>query len=715
MSALTSWILGHRRLVALCWLIVVIISLAGTTAASNSLTQSTASPGQPGYRANAAVLQTYGNGGDNPPLVPVITLPAGTTVGSSGVRAQLGATLANVQRSVPHLRIVSYASTSSRLFVSADGRTTFALIFLPVSPLTGDTSPAANAVAQILRRTAIRGAPFHVTGLDALSVGGGGGGNSALVETLLGGVGALLVLAFVFGSLLAFVPLLMAVVAIPTTFLLVWGLTTITDISFIVEYLISLIGLGIAIDYSLLIIMRWREERAAGRENLAAVRRAMETAGKAVVVSGSTVAIGLLALVVLPVPFLRSVGLGGLLIPAVSVLVATTLLPVVLSVAGPRLDWPRRDMPRQSRFWTRWGRALVRRRWIAAGAAVLILAAIAAPALSLQLGRPQASALAQSGDAYLGLQALGTAGIGPGPLCPMEVLVHSGDAGMLADRIVALPGVRGAVAPTGPGWHAGGTALALALPAADGSSASGLATLDRVRQLAQASPGGGQVAGPTAQTADMLSAIYGNFPLIVALLSVVTFVLLARAFRSLLLALKAVVLVLVSVGAALGFMTFVWQQGHGSELWGVSATGGVNAWIPVLVFAFLFGISMDYEVFLLARMREEYDRRRLTDEAVVAGIGSTGRLVTSAALILCLAFLALASAPDVGIKIIATGLAAGIVLDATVIRMLLVPALVSLLGSWNWWLPTALARILRVRPAPLQDVPPDKWPLDPAV
>jgi len=715
MSTLTRWILGHQRLVALCWLFVALISLASTAAANKALTPGTAFPGQPGYQANAAILRTYGNGGDNPPVLPVITLPVGTTVDSPGVRAQLGAVMARLQRSAPGVRIVSYASTGRRLFVSSDGRTTFALVFLPVSPLTGDTGPAQHAVARVLGGVTIRGAPFHLTGIDALQLGGGIGGNSTLVETLLGGVGALLVLAFVFGSLLAVVPVLMAMVAIPSTFLLVWGLTTVTSISFIVEYLISLIGLGIAIDYSLLIIMRWREERAAGLENLAAVQRAMETAGKAVVVSGSTVAIGLLALVVLPVPFLRSVGIGGLLIPAVSVLVATTLLPVVLAAGGPRLDWPRRTVPRGTGFWTVWGRLLVRRRWIGAGAAALILAVMTIPALSMQLGHPQASSLAQSGDAYVGLQALVTAGIGPGPLSPMEVLAQGGDAGMLADRLAHLPDVRGAIAPAGAAWHAGGTTLAVVLPSVDGASPRGMAVLDHVRQLVQASSSSGQVGGPTVQSADLLSATYGNFPLIVALLTVATFVLLARAFRSLLLALKAVALVLVSVGAALGVMTFVWQQGHGSGLWGVSATGGISAWIPVMVFAFLFGISMDYEVFLLARMREEYDRHGSTDGAVVAGIGGTGRLVTSAALILCFAFVALSSAPDVGIKIIATGLAAGIVLDATVIRMLLVPALVSLLGSWNWWLPTTLARALRVRPAPLKNAPLDEWPLDRAI
>jgi RND superfamily putative drug exporter len=186
----------------------------------------------------------------------------------------------------------------------------------------------------------------------------------------------------------------------------------------------------------------------------------------------------------------------------------------------------------------------------------------------------------------------------------------------------------------------------------------------------------------------------------IALIALITFILLARAFRSLLLPLKAVILNVISVGAAWGVLNLVWQSGHGSHvIWGISATGSITAWIPLMVFAFLFGLSMDYEVFILARMREEYDATGSTDTAVVRGIGRTGRLVTSAALILFLAFVSLASGPETEVKVLATGLAAGILLDATVIRALLVPAVVSLFGRWNWWLPKLPARLLRVEPS----------------
>jgi RND superfamily putative drug exporter len=194
----------------------------------------------------------------------------------------------------------------------------------------------------------------------------------------------------------------------------------------------------------------------------------------------------------------------------------------------------------------------------------------------------------------------------------------------------------------------------------------------------------------------------------VGLITLTTFVLLARAFRSLLLPAKAVALGVLSVAAVWGVMTLVWQQGHGSEeIWGIAATGSLPSWMPLMVFAFLFGLSMDYEVFILSRMREEYDRTGSTDAAVIRGIGRTGRLVTSAALILFLAFVSMASGPETDMKIIATGLAAGILLDATVIRALIVPALVSVMGRWNWWLPRWPARLLRVEPS----IPPKPAPV----
>ncbi len=238
------------------------------------------------------------------------------------------------------------------------------------------------------------------------------------------------------------------------------------------------------------------------------------------------------------------------------------------------------------------------------------------------------------------------------------------------------------------------------MPIPDSADDAGKAALDDVRGTAHAVGDDVRVGGQPAANDDFIDAVYGSFPLMIALITITTFILLARAFRSLLLPLKAILLNILSVAAAWGVLVLVWQHGYGSELiFGIEATGAIPSWMPLMIFAFLFGLSMDYEVFILSRMREEYDRTGSTETAVVQGIGRTGRLVTSAALILFLTFTAMASGPGTDLKMMATGLAAGILLDATVIRALIVPAVISLMGRWNWWLPEWPARLLRVEPS----------------
>jgi RND superfamily putative drug exporter len=702
MTLLTRWTLSHKLVVVGFWVIMTIVGFASASSATNALSQKFSLPGKEGYEANLSILRTYGADPTNPPFVPVVTLPAGTTVRSPGVTAQLTKVFDRIAARSHGARIVSYASTGNPAFVSRDGRTTFGLVYAVEGLGFSGPTKAQDAIVAALRGATIAGSPVHLTGLDPLATGGGGGGSgpSVLVEALLGGVAALLVLIFVFRSFMALMPLLMAVVAIPTTFLLVWGLTTITDISFIVEFLVSLIGLGVAIDYSLLVVLRWREEHTAGVPNDEAVMRAMQTAGKSVIFSGTTVAIGLLALLVLPVPFLRSVGYGGALIPLVTVLVAVTLLPVLLATIGPRLDWPRVGGLEAGRWWTAWAQLIVRRRWFAALAGVVILGTLVASATTIVLGQTRADALTKTGDAHTGLVALERSGIGVGPLSPFEILIGEAQSAHLVKQLQGISGVHGVVAPHTLSWRRGGTALIDVLPTVDSVSAAGHDVLNRVRTVAHAQPGGAQVGGQAAQNFDFIDAVYGNFPLILGLIALITFVLLARAFRSLLLPLKAVILNLLSVGAAFGVMVLMWQNGYGSEaIWGIKSTGAITSWVPIMVFAFLFGLSMDYEVFILARMREEYDANGSTNGAVIRGVGRTGRLVTSGALILFFSFIALASGPETDIKVIGTGLAAGILLDATIVRMLLVPALVSLFGRWNWWLPHLPARVLRVAPS----------------
>ena len=707
MSSLTRWVLAHKKTVVLTWILLTIAGVAAAGPASDALDPEFSVPNKEGWETNQTIAQHYrGTGGDTMPLVPVVTLPKGTSADSPAVKADLAKVDRELHQALPGSRVASYASTGDKTFVSKDGRTTFALIYPTPDPDSafGENPKAEKAASAALRGATVAGQPVHLTGFDALfeDSGADSDGPGLLLEAMLGGLGAFAVLLFVFASALAIVPILMAVVSIMTTFLLLLGLTELTSVSPIVQFLIALLGLGIAIDYSLIVVSRWREERSHGRSGDEAVQTAMETAGRAVVFSGITVAIGLLALIALPLPFLRSMGYGGMLIPLVSVLVAITLLPVVLAKAGSRLDWPhRRTDDKASRAWTRWAVFVTRRRWLAAGVGMAIILALVIAATGLQLGASDADTVAKSGDAKTGLVALEKSGIGEGALLPHEILVTGNtNPGDVASAVADVEGIHGAVAPDSQQWRRDGTALVEAVPVPDSGTSEGEATLDGVRDAAHAVGPDVLVGGQPASNADFIDAVYGSFPLMIALITITTFILLARAFRSLLLPAKAILLNILSVAAAWGVLVLVWQHGYGSEaIWDIQATGSIPSWMPLMIFAFLFGLSMDYEVFILARMREEYDRTGSTEQAVIVGLGRTGRLVTSAALILFLTFVAMASGPGTDLKMFATGLGAGILLDATVIRALIVPAVIALMGRWNWWLPTWPARLLRVEPS----------------
>jgi putative drug exporter of the RND superfamily len=705
MKQLTRRVLRHRRLVAVGWILLTLIGMVAAGPASEALDQRFSVPGREGWETSQQILEIYGNGGESPPLVPVVKLPEGMTVDSPEARDDLADVERIAKKAVPGSRVAGFGTTGDPAFNSEDRGTSFVYVFPPRSddPFAGNVD-AQRALRHDLAGFEVAGAPVRVTGYDALydSSGDADEGPGVLLEAMIGGVGALIVLIFVFGSALALVPLAMAICSVLTSFLLLWGLTTITDVSPIVQFLVALIGLGVSIDYALLIVVRWREEIERGLSNDEAVVAAMGTAGRAVVFSGTTVAVGLLALIVLPLPFLRSMGYGGMLIPLVATLVAITLLPVVLASIGPRLDRRRiRKRDRSQAFWEGWAQGVVKHRALSAFSALAILAALLVAATTLNFGNADPDTIAKAGQAKEGLAALDESGIGKGAIAPIETLVPDDFANRVNGREGSAKGVHAAVAPFVPGWQKQGYGIVLAIPHEGDESAAGRDTVQAVRAAAHSVTSEARVGGTGPLNADFIDAVYGAFPLMIALISVLTFLLLARAFRSVLLPLKAVVLNVLSVGAAWGVIALVWQHGHGSEeIWGIAATGSIAAWIPLMIFAFLYGLSMDYEVFILARVREEYDKTGDTDEAVVYGLARTGRLVTSAALILFLAFGALASGPETDVKILATGLAAGILIDATVIRALLVPAVVSMFGKWNWWLPPSMAKVLRVPPSP---------------
>jgi RND superfamily putative drug exporter len=417
----------------------------------------------------------------------------------------------------------------------------------------------------------------------------------------------------------------------------------------------------------------------------------MTHAGRSVIVSGSTVAVGLLSLVILPLPFIRSMGIGGMLIPAVSVIAAITLLPALLAVLGENIN-SIRVMPKrfvdsghpEDGMWGRWARLVLRRPWPVAITGIVIVAVLAGIGTQLNPNESQLKNFPGTGTAIAGRQMLADANISAGVMKPFDVLVeNNSDPSAIAAKVSKVDGVTGAAVPAG--WRHGSDSIVEAFPAVDGAAPGIQTIVDRVNKSLQGT--GGTLGGTSAVDRDFVHAVYGNFPYVLAFVLILTLVLLARAFRSIVLPIKAAILNLVSLGAAFGIVVFVFQEGHGSSLWNITATQSITAWIPLMIFAFLFGLSMDYEVFMLTRMREAYDETGSTEKAIERGLARTGKLVTSAALILMFAFLVLSSSPGFEIKEFAIGLAAGIIFDATVIRALLVPSLMRLLGPANWWLP----------------------------
>ncbi len=713
LERLGHFVVRRRRYVIAAWVGLVIFGMIGAGQVSNRWQENFSIPGYSAYEANQRALHSLGTGAQVP-LVAVFH-SNGDVTKDRGIAKAISAG----QKADGGSRVSSFYSTGSDAYVSGDRHTTFAEIYPPGLPKFS-TSGAIPRVRAALKQAAPAGVTAHLTGIEPLNTASGSGnGPSLAVEILLGTVGALLVLLFVFGTLPAvLMPLAVAASSILTTFGVIWLVTYVTDVSVIVQFLIALVGLGVAIDYSLLMIFRFREELAKGEEGEEAIAATMRRAGRSVVVSGSTVAIGLLSMIILPLPFIRAIGIGGMLIPAVSVLASITLLPALLSLLGERIN-KIRLLPKRFHageyvdegFWGRWAGIVIRRPVVTAGIGLLIVAALLVPASKLNPANAQAKDLPGSGDAIDGRDALTAAQITPGVLEPYVVLAEHGptqkNLNLLVSKLDRTPDVAAAVAPKGSGWRGHGNALVESFPSVDAESKMSRGTISDLQNdvlpAAQAQIDHSvqlTLGGAAPENRDFVHAVYGNFPYVLAFVVVLTFLLLARAFRSLLLPLKAVLLNLVSLAAAYGIVVFIFQEGHGAKaIWGVEATGAIQSWIPLMVFAFLFGLSMDYEVFMLTRMREAYDETGRTPQAIQLGLMRTGKLVTSAALVLMFAFFSMSTGPGVDIKQFGIALAAGIIFDATVIRALLVPSIMRLMGRWNWWLPPGPAKMLRVAPS----------------
>src|SRR4051794_31331728 len=546
---------------------------------------------------------------------------------------------------------------------------------------------------------------------------------------------ALAVLLAVFGlSLAATIPFLFAAATITGTLGIVFVIAHHLTMATYVTNLVQLIGLGIAIDYSLLIVYRFREELERGGSKDDAIVRTMETAGRAVMFSGATVAIGLALLLFMPLPFIRSMGVGGFLIPLVSLVAAATLQPALLSVYGRRgtkrahvAEWLRRKGLRVPHFagpdvehgyWARLARAIMGRpvAFFAIGASALLLAAI--PAIALKLTPGSAQGIPQTPSSVRGLNVLRVA-VGPGALSPTQI-VFDGQGRTLRNAATqnALTRLQEGlardpeVAFVQRGASRRFTAFAYEQMIVAGKHEYGdepsQAFAHRLRdKLTPAADFPRYVrvyaGGGPPQGVDFLTRSYDTFPWLVLAVLVLTYLLLMRAFRSLLLPLKAVLLNLLSVGASYGMLVVFFKWGVGDSLAGLYQFPQVEGWIPIFLFAMLFGLSMDYEVFLVSRMRETWDEEHDNVRAVSYGLERTGMIITAAAIIMVAAFSGFVAGSIVGLQQFGLGLAVAILVDATIVRALLVPALMAWFGRWNWWLPARLARVVRVKPSPLTE------------
>ena len=506
------------------------------------------------------------------------------------------------------------------------------------------------------------------------------------------------------------IPFAFAAATIFGTLGIVYGIAQLATTPTYATNLVQLIGLGIAVDYSLLVVYRFREELAAGEEVDHAVVRTMETAGRSVVFSGATVAIGLAMLIALPLPFVRMLGVAGFLIPLVSILAALTLQPALLSLFGRRGVARRRILPTEpidpeNGFWARLARSIMRRPllYLAVGAAILVSAAT--PAFWLALTPGSSFGIPRFPQSVRGFDVL-RAATGPGAVAPTVVLVDTGRpggvhtrpvlaaVGRLAGELRADPEVaRELWAPAGRFVDPTGRyAQVIALAKHDYGEPPAQSFARRLRSevipAARFPPGARVLAGGAApQGVDFLDQAYKWFPYLIGAVLVLTYVLLLRAFRSVLLPLKAVLLNLLSVGASYGMLVVVFRWGLGHSLLGTYRDPQVEGWIPIFLFAMLFGLSMDYEVFLVTRMREAWDEGADNATAVAHGLERTGRIVTAAAIIMCAAFSGFVVGRISGLQEFGLGLAVAIFVDATIVRSLLVPSLMAIFGRWNWWHP----------------------------
>jgi putative drug exporter of the RND superfamily len=518
---------------------------------------------------------------------------------------------------------------------------------------------------------------------------------------LVGLAAAVVILLFAFGSVLAMgLPIGIALFGLGLSLSLTLLLAHLADIPTTAPILASMVGLGVGIDYALFVVSRHREHLQAGMTVAESAGRAIATAGQAVIFAGGTVVIAILGLAISGMPMVTLMGVTTAIVVAVMVLATVTLLPALLGFAGHRLDRlnvlrPKHDRADRLSIWARWGSTVARRPWPYLVASLALLLALSAPLLSIRFGQSDAGAMPDSTTQRRAFDLVADA-FGPGANGPLLLAVESGDAAV-ADQVVEAVSAEPDVAFVLPPRLAPGGVAAVIVVVPE-SSPQDQATTDLIHHLREdvlpEVDAPVHVGGLTATFVDLTDKITSRLPWFIGTVVGLSFLLLMLVFRSVLVPLKAALMNLLSIGAAYGVIVAIFQWGWMKGLIGLEETVPIVAFVPMMMFAILFGLSMDYEVFLLSRVREEYLDTGDNTGSVVSGIASTARVITSAALIMICVFLGFALGGDPVIKMTGIGLATAVLLDATVVRVVLVPATMRLLGDANWWLPGWLDRIL---------------------
>ncbi|HEY6592855.1 MAG TPA: MMPL family transporter [Asanoa sp.] len=629
------------------------------------------------------------------------------TVGDLSFRASVTAELAQIRQRPEVASVTGWYDTQAPSLVSADKHATYAAIQLKASGPDAKTD-ALKTLEPALRvdepgiQTEVGGSiPFlHAANTQTTQ-------DLARAETLSLPV-LLVLLVLIFGGLVAAAtPLLIGGLAILGALVAVRLISMIGDVSVFSVNVITLIGLGMAVDYSLFVVSRFREEIASGKTTALAIERTMATAGRTVLVSGLTIALALASLLIFPQVFLRSMGFGGMSAVLVAMLAALTVLPALLAVLGHRVNSLRVPMPWRRRApavgegpWARIARSVMRRPIVYAVGVAAVLLLLATPFLRITWGGFDERVLpvgTESRDVSDRIRAEF-----PGAtVAPIDVLV-SGQSPLVSGQsprqgrevaaaIAELPDVTGAQVTAN---HGGSSLVTVTYP--------GEPTGDAARQLVRdirglPEPAGAEVlvTGRTATDVDLLDSLGTHLPWMALIMASATSVLLFLAFGSVVLPVKAVLMNLVSIGASFGVVVWVFQEGHLASWLDFTPTGFIEPSNPILMLAVLFGLATDYEVFLLSRIREEWDRTGDNTASVAAGLQYTGRIITAAALLLAIVVAGFATGGVAFIKLIGVGMIVAILVDATLVRLLLVPATMRLLGRWNWWAPGPLAGVYR--------------------